>query len=431
MRASGLFGLLLLLSVMRPAAACPAAETTMAWGGHLKTRGSLSSPDEATVYRLVGTGPAYDGDADLRLKHRTRMGEAFQLDVHYEAWLTGGDTRRSRWRLAATPAAPAALRLADYDGADDSRRLFDLTRVVSDRADHRLYHRLDRLSLSFRPPWGTVTLGRQALTWGNGLIFNPMDLFNPFAPTDVVRDYKVGDDMAVVQIDLGGGGDLQVLYVPRRPADGADPAWDASSLAAKAHGFAGRIEFDLMAARHYRDIVLGGGLAGEVGDAAWRADTVWTLPGADCDGRSYLSFVVNLDYSWTWHQRNWYGLVEYLHNDLGGTDYASAPFEPRIGDRLARGELFGLGRDYLALQLRWEIHPLLNLYLTPITNLADPSGLVQPYLVWDVTQNLRATAGAVAYWGASETEYGGYRLAGTAFMTAPADTVFVMLTRYF
>jgi hypothetical protein len=25
------------------------------------------------------------------------------------------------------------------------------------------------------------------LTWGNGMLFNPMDLFNPFAPTDFVH----------------------------------------------------------------------------------------------------------------------------------------------------------------------------------------------------------------------------------------------------
>ena len=40
------------------------------------------------------------------------------------------------------------------------------------------------------PRWGVVCVGRQAVTWGNGLIFNPMDLFNPFSPVDIERDYK-------------------------------------------------------------------------------------------------------------------------------------------------------------------------------------------------------------------------------------------------
>jgi len=400
------------------------------WGGHLKARQSLTRPGDATVYRLVGTGTAVDGDANLRLKNTTRFGYALELEAHYEAWLSGGDTRRRQQRLLRlNPVATARL---PATGADlDARRLFDLTAVVSDRSDHILYHRLDRLSVAFRSSRGSLRLGRQDLTWGNGMIFNPLDLFNPFAPTDVVRDYKTGDDMAVVQAYLPDGGDLQVLYVPRRPTPGADPDWDASSVAAKLHRFAGDLEFDLMAARHYRDTVLGGGLLGEIGDAAWRLDAVWTVPGGDLDARSFLSFVVNLDYSWTWRGRNWYGLVEYHHNDLGTTDYGRALYEPRIRDRLRRGELFGLGRDYLALQLRWEVHPLVNLYLAPITNLDGPSGLVQPYLMWDVTGSLRATAGAVAHWGAAGTEYGGYRVAGTPFEAVPGDSAYLMLTWYF
>ena len=42
-----------------------------------------------------------------------------------------------------------------------------------------------------------------------------MDLFNPFSPTAVQRDYKVGDDMAHVQLPLNTG-ELQMLYLPRR-----------------------------------------------------------------------------------------------------------------------------------------------------------------------------------------------------------------------
>lgn len=428
-RTSQLWLSLVFLLALGGTASAPAAEVSAEWGGQVQARASLTRPGNATVYRLVGTDTAADGDGSLRLKNTTRIGYALELDAHYEARLSGGDTRRRRQRLLRLRPG-----LADLlpDGQDpDARRLFDFTRVVSDRAGHVLDHRLDRLSVAYRSSRGSLRLGRQALTWGNGMIFNPLDLFNPFAPTDVVRDYKTGADMAVAQAYLPGGGDLQLLYVPRRPAPGDAPHWDASSVAAKLHRFAGDLEFDLVAARHYRDTVLGGGLLGDLGDAAWRLDAVWTIPGGDLDARSFLSFVVNLDYSWTWRGRNWYGLVEYHHNDLGSTDYGRAIYEPRVRDRLLRGELFGLGRDYLALQLRWEVHPLVNLYLAPITNLAGPSGLVQPYLMWDVTGSLRATAGAVAHWGAAGTEYGGYRVAGTPFEAAPNDSAYLMLTWFF
>ena len=38
---------------------------------------------------------------------------------------------------------------------------------------------------------------------GERVFFNPMDLFNPFAPTDIEREYKIGDDMAYAKIAFG------------------------------------------------------------------------------------------------------------------------------------------------------------------------------------------------------------------------------------
>jgi len=39
------------------------------------------------------------------------------------------------------------------------------------------------------------------LSWGNGLVFSPMDIVNPFDPTAVDTEYKAGDDMLYGQID--------------------------------------------------------------------------------------------------------------------------------------------------------------------------------------------------------------------------------------
>ena len=60
---------------------------------------------------------------------------------------------------------------------------------------------------------GSLSIGRQAVTWGNGYVFNPMDLVNPFPPTDIERDYKIGSDMVIGLVNLGTSGDLQLVYV--------------------------------------------------------------------------------------------------------------------------------------------------------------------------------------------------------------------------
>jgi hypothetical protein len=78
-----------------------------------------------------------------------------------------------------------------------------------------------------------------------------------------------------------------------------------------------------------------------------------------------------------------------------------------------------------------ELHPLFNLILTSINNITDPSGILQPYGVWDITQNLQLTAGATVPWGGSRTEFGGFPIPGTGFISSPPVSAFLWLTRYF
>jgi hypothetical protein len=401
------------------------------WGGYLKIQGSLSWPDEESLFQPVGPRPYTDGSSELRLKNKLLFGSWGKLETHYEAVYTGGDTRRQSRKLERQFPALAESGVLPAAPLEDDRRFFDLTKTIDESDDHILYHRLDRLALTLLPPWGSVTIGRQALTWGNGLIFNPMDLFNPFAPTDIERDYKVGDDMVNVQVPLDARGNLQFLYVPRRNPATHKVERDQSSLAGKLHFSRGTTEFDLMAAEHYDAEVVGLGSSGYLGDAAWRLDAIWTSLDRQSLEDNYLSLVANMDYSWVWWGKNVYGFVEFFYNGLGKDNYPEALSDPDITERLARGELFTLGRTYLSGHLRVELHPLFNVYLTAITNLADPSGILQPRATWDVSQNVQITAGGNIFWGEPGTEYGGFPVPGTNLVDKAPDNIFLWLTYYF
>jgi len=378
----------------------------------------------------VDTGEYLDGSLEGRLKNRLYWGGGTYLDTHYEIVFSGGDTRKNQKELQQRFPALQGEGVLWGQPVSDDRRLMDLTATIEETDDYILYHRLDRLALTLLPPWGTVRIGRQAVTWGNGLLFNPMDLFNPFAPTDIERDYKVGDDMALVQVATGNVGSLQLLYVPRRDPADDNVKWNQSSLASKLHVSAGTIELDLMAAHHYSDQVVGIGSTGYFKAAAWRLDALWTILN-ESDADSYLSLVANMDYSWVWWRKNVYGFLEYYHNGLGETDYTAALSDPDLLKRLERGEIFTLGRDCVSGHIRVELHPLFNVALTATTNLADPSGFLQPYAIWDVFQNFQITAGGSIFYGDEGSEYGGFRLPGAAVTTHPADSAFVWLSYYF
>jgi len=258
-----------------------------------------------------------------------------------------------------------------------------------------------------------------------------MDLFNPFSPSQIDRDYKIGDDMLFTQFPVSWLGSFQFLYVPRRNPTYNKVEWDQSSLAGKLHFAEGDTEFDVMAAKHYGDVVTGLGSCGYLLDAAWRLDGVWTFLNRDEGADGYLALVANIDYSWVWWDKNFYGFLEFYYNGLCDNHYSAEYTDPAIVERLVRGELFTLGRNYLSGNIKAEVHPLLNIYLTVINNLADPSGILQPRAVWDVVQNLQLTLGGNIYYGREGTEYGGFPIPGTDLLNKPADNVFLWLAYYF
>lgn len=400
------------------------------WGGYIKCHGAVSWPDDDSLYGLVGAGTYYDGSIEGRLKNRLYLGSSVYLDTHYEIILSGGDTRKKQKELE--DLFPGSV-IENYltDAVEDDRRLMDLTKTFKDHDDYTLYHRFDRLSLTVRQRRFVFRIGRQAVTWGSGFLFNPMDLFNPFAPTDIDREYKIGDDMAYAQIAFGESGDAQFLYVPRRDPLTGKVQGDQNSLAGKIHFAKGTTEFDIMAAKHFEEHVIGAGFSGYLGDAAWRLDATWTFPDEKSDENKYISLVANMDYSWAWWNKNFYGFMEAFYSGLGDDNYSESSMDSGVVKRLNRGEVFTLGRWYLGAYIRMEVHPLVNIFFTVINNMDDPSGILQPHLTWDITQDLQLTCGGNIFYGGRGTEYGGFKISSTDILIKTPDSVYMWLAWYF
>jgi hypothetical protein len=403
------------------------------WGGRLKSTGRASWPNNDSIYAPVGSGTLFDGSVNLRLINDTFISSWGHFKFHNETFLAAGDTIRKFDGLGDLfPGLPEdTLPGAPFD---DDRRLLDLSWTISEGNSYRLLNRVDRLNLAVIQPWGTIRIGRQALTWGNGKIFNPMDLFNPFAPTQIDRDYKVGDDMVTGQFAVDRiSGDLQLVYVARRNPETNTASFSQSSVGGKMHFATGETEFDALAAKHYEDYVLGVGGRGYIGNAGWNIDATWTFLRDDDVGsqNDYLSLAADVDYSWVWWGKNFYGLIEFFFNGLGENTYSDALLNPAITERLSRGELFAVGRYYLSGEIQIELHPLFKVFCSIINNLNDPSGILQPRAIYDVAQNLQLIFGANIAYGAKDTEFGGYKIPDTDIRTRPADNVYAWLIYYF
>ena len=225
---------------------CPSASADLNFDARLKWFGTATALPEHDLQRVLDSTPAYDQNLDLRLMFRQDW-SALTLQIEHSSTYISGDS------MAFISAPGTTLEQAP---TGDERRLMDLTWEIDSGDSHQLLHRLDRLALSWRSgDWG-VSVGRQAVSWGNGLVFQPMDLFNPFAPTTVDRDYKAGDDLLLVERLFPNGSDLQLLAVGRRD-ENEHFTGQAASVAAKWRGFlgGGAGEVELMVAKHFMDEV--------------------------------------------------------------------------------------------------------------------------------------------------------------------------------
>lgn len=434
-RSAGIASIFIILLAVSPFSlpGAMAEGSASEWGGHIRAIGTLSNPSDTSIYQFTDAGTFFDRQGEVRIKYQRFMGEKWSFEAHYELVGQSGDTLKNNNRLRNLLPAETADRLIGSRGISDSRRLMNLTHELGDGEDYLLYHRLDRLNLTYNAPAATVRIGRQALTWGNGLLFNPMDLFNPFAPTTIQRDYKQGDDMFHLQMPVNSG-ELQLLYLPRRDPLTGDMEPDQSSLAAKWHFPLAGMEFDLMSALHYGDRVVAAGATGYIGGAAWRSDLIYTLLDDDATRNDYWQFVANIDYAWQWRSRTFYGLFEFYYNGLGrNREYARSLSDPDVARRINRGELYTLGETYLAGQLGIELHPLVQTRLIALVNLADPSTLVQPQLVWDVATDVQLIIGAEFGWGGDDSEFGGFdsTVGPTTVKVAPSNSRYLWLTYFF
>lgn len=406
------FTLLFLLSL-------PTAGLASDWqySGHIKYQAALNIYDATSLIGSGGIVTALDQDANLRLRAEKRDG-SWDYKVHYEVGVLYGNTLEALRSLT--------LPFGSFGPTNDDKRLFNLTTTIYDAGPAAVVHRFDRASARFTSENFVFRVGRDAVSWGNGLVFQPMDIFNPFSPTAVDKEYKSGDDMLYAQWLFAKGDDLQLITIPRRNTSGMVDVAE-SSFAIKYRSRAGDRDTDILLARHYGENLVGVGTASDWGNAVVRGEFIASTSST----ATVISGVANINYSWTWRKRNVSGFAEYFRNGFGiaDTDYSTVATNTALISRINRGELFNVGRDYMVggvtigLTPRWQISPTL------IWNLNDGSALWQIGASFDWKQNATILLGGIVPIGPQGTEFGGIPIGGQFFR--PPTSIYGRVSHYF
>jgi hypothetical protein len=269
------------------------------------------------------------------------------------------------------------------------RQIVNLRWAPVEEKHFQLTHFVDRLYLWQGFKSGSVVIGRQRISWGTGRVWNPTDLFNPINPASYYKIEKDGADAVSAKYAFGNFTDLNLVFNPREKIKNSN------------YGFRFRTnfaEYDMSVMSGYFDRRIVGGLdfAGNLLDAGIRGEGIISV-NKDSTEDKFVKFILGIDNQFT---PELYAIIEYHYNGEGKTDKTAYDFQ-----KLARGEIQNLNRNYLCLSAAYQINALTNITLTNILNLNDGSGFVNLLSSFAAKEFLTLNLGSQITYGSEKTEY--------------------------
>jgi hypothetical protein len=329
-----------------------------------------------------GTDPTLSGTGDLRLKGVLR-GATWRIEAHHA--------------ISALPRLGQGLGGASTGVGLTAPELLPLTWEPDVGEAMTLRGRTDRLLFALHLSHLSITAGRQPVSFGSGLVFTPMDVVNPFSPATVDTEYKPGVDALRVDGFLGTAGQATLVAawagaLPLTDPDAEPVSGQDLVVASHAQGTVGVTDLHGLLGYVRSDWVLGAGVVSALGPLGVHSDVTLTLPGPEApEEEPFVRAVLGGEARPT--PTTTVALEGYLQTWGAGAPerYLAQAQSPRV----ARGEIWLLGRGYGALSVLQEVSPLVQVSGALIANLADPSALLAPSLTWSVADE--ATVGLGGY----------------------------------
>ncbi len=306
---------------------------------------------------------------------------------------------------------------------------FNLTQVWQSDANTYVTNTIDRLSVSYTSDSFVLRVGRQAITWGNGLVFQPGDILAPFSPGAVDTSYKTGADMVYGQYLFDSGADVQAVWVPRAATTGGAIAFDGSTFALRGSFDIGPLSSGIMLARDHGDTVGSLALSGALGGASWNAEVVdWSVGGTQTP-----SWLVNIANFGSLLGKNISYFAEVYHNGFGvtpGTALDSLP--AALSKRIATGQVFYAGRDFLTFGGQMQLTPDLSVAPNAIFSLTDQSALASLTASYTISDSTSMVLHLTRPFGATGTDFGGRETtAGSGIYFGPSPAALLQLVHFF
>lgn len=276
--------------------------------------------------------------------------------------------------------------------ADERRQVVSLSWTPVDEKNMTVRHFIDRFHLDQTLGDWDFILGRQRISWGTGRVWNPTDLFNPLNPTSYAKIEKDGVDAALLRYHAGSFSDMTLVVNPERH-------WGKANVGVRLRTNYHEFDFAVVGGIFDSRKIVGIDFAGNLSTAGVRGEGIVSAPSGDVES-TWARFILGIDYQFS---PTLYALAEYHFNGEGASERKQYDLA-----RLASGEIINVGRNYLALQGTYLVHPLVNALLSYIHNLDDRSTYVALSVSCSATDELTIAAGGQLFFGEERSEYWWY-----------------------
>ncbi len=289
----------------------------------------------------------------------------------------------------------------------------------------------DRAAVKFSPDWGDITIGRQAVTFGKAYFWNPLDVYQPFDPSQFDRDYKSGVDAIRIDLALGNFSGATLICAAGRDVYNFDPQseenstidmdWYGSSILARIFTNYREWDFAAQGGKVYGGWHSGGGLVGELKSIEFRAEGAYFWaedspalpafyankaplngltpipPQTAPDGRLFESGFTGVAGLGHRFENSIILELEYLYNQNGADD---DPVEiTKNWTRLASKSMIQVGRHLLGASASYQYSSLTTARLGAIYSLSDKSVQIQPSMTTSMTDDMELIVGGILNFG--------------------------------
>lgn len=270
-----------------------------------------------------------------------------------------------------------------------------------DGGEYLHFHEIDRAVLAWKGERAQATVGRQAIGLGRGVLFPVVDVFAPFSPTEMDREWRPGVDAVRLERMVTDTVSAEAIGV-------LGATLEESAWLGRIRGYAGKLDAEFIGGKLGEDALYAATVSGAAGESEVHAElAVFQTPedqpeaGLLDDKQLVTKAVAGSSHTFGIGE----GLTvlgEYHYSEFGSDsieEIRTRAGDPIWQERMRRGLITVPGRHTLGIRLTYPIGMEWTASLTGLCSATDGSGLLAPSATWNVTRNVTAVLSGQFPWG--------------------------------